>query len=812
MPAKSKKSVVVKVKRPEFLQKRFDETWESQKATYTKLFCNVEAGVKADEHMLRVTELFNYCAMSYTPEIIAYGESLHDQNTRFNSSSMFQQDIYEATDAFLVEYCKQLYEKLDAMNSDEKMMTLLGKQWDRYTISAKTLDAMCGYLNRYYVKRKIDENKYVRPIYAMAMDKWKQVILDPLLTRIVSCLLRYLHAYRDGTVVRASLVSNIVNCVITTSSLASYRTGIEDRIIQETEVYYEKESVLYLDSHSISEYLKKVEQRFESENELCDSMLYSSSKSIIINVLKKTLIVNHMSALIRSFDMFLDNFQVDDLKRLHSLITLTGGHLQPILDAFQAYVHKEGYDSINDIVSDNEDVDPQQYIQTIYCVHHKFENLTNDALHKDNRFMTALDKAFKKLVNANKVTEKYKSVKKSPELLAKYADSLLRTNSSSNSSSIESTEAGATGEGGSTDALLKSVMVVFKYIEDKDVFQEFYQKHLSKRLIDATSASEDNESAMITSLQSVCGNEYTSNLQKMFLDINSSKTLTSNFKSAYDVSKDSGADSLSKMCKDFHIQILSTNNWPRFNPDAASKTYTPVNQIASALESFEQFYSNQYKGRKLNWCYGKCTGDLIIKYAKSRLAITCNFFQISILTLYNEETTYTLKEIQDATKIDLPKLISNLKILAHKKHRILVSKNVDKEGDTYKNDTVFTLNEQVSFGKKRKINLARRVNSSSKSTSKDKEGQSNNKDRTEDERILAQVAKNRSMSTQAAIVRIMKMRKQLPHSDLIIETIKQLHKTFEPSVSIIKKSISNLIDKGYIKRKKDQRDWYEYMA
>ena len=76
-------------------------------------------------------------------------------------------------------------------------------------------------------------------------------------------------------------------------------------------------------------------QRFESESELCDSVLTSSSKELVLNVLKTTLIVNHMDALIRSFDMFLDNFQVHDLQRLHSLITLTEGHLQPILEAFQ---------------------------------------------------------------------------------------------------------------------------------------------------------------------------------------------------------------------------------------------------------------------------------------------------------------------------------------------------------------------------------------------------------------------------------------------------------------------------------------------
>ena len=48
-------------------------------------------------------------------------------------------------------------------------------------------------------------------------------------------------------------------------------------------------------------------------------------------------------------------------------------------------------------------------------------------------------------------------------------------------------------------------MVVFKYIEDKDVFQKFYSKMLAKRLVYQTSASDDAEASMISKLKvNVC--------------------------------------------------------------------------------------------------------------------------------------------------------------------------------------------------------------------------------------------------------------------------------------------------------------------
>ena len=58
-------------------------------------------------------------------------------------------------------------------------------------------------------------------------------------------------------------------------------------------------------------------------------------------------------------------------------------------------------------------------------------------------------------------------------------------------------------------------MVIFKYLEEKDVFQTFYSTKLSKRLIDGVSASDEAEASMISKLKEACGFEYTNKLQRM---------------------------------------------------------------------------------------------------------------------------------------------------------------------------------------------------------------------------------------------------------------------------------------------------------
>ena len=59
-------------------------------------------------------------------------------------------------------------------------------------------------------------------------------------------------------------------------------------------------------------------------------------------------------------------------------------------------------------------------------------------------------------------------------------------------------------------------MILFKYIEDKDVFQTFYTTKLSIRLIHGVSASDESEASMISKLKEACGFEYTNKLQRMF--------------------------------------------------------------------------------------------------------------------------------------------------------------------------------------------------------------------------------------------------------------------------------------------------------
>jgi len=97
-------------------------------------------------------------------------------------------------------------------------------------------------------------------------------------------------------------------------------------------------------------------------------------------------------------------------------------------------------------------------------------------------------------------------MRQSPELLAKYCDSIMK--SSNKRMSASEIEHG-----------IDQVVLLFKYIADKDVFQRMYSQGLARRLIYSMSYSDEIEAHALNGLKQVCGYEYTSRLQRMFADV-----------------------------------------------------------------------------------------------------------------------------------------------------------------------------------------------------------------------------------------------------------------------------------------------------
>ena len=80
------------------------------------------------------------------------------------------------------------------------------------------------------------------------------------------------------------------------------------------------------------------------------------------------------------------------------------------------------------------------------------------------------------------------------------------------------------------EVVLDKAMMLFRYLEEKDVFERYYKQHLAKRLLLNKSASEDAEKNMISRLKTECGCQFTCKLEGMFKDISVSNTTAEDFR------------------------------------------------------------------------------------------------------------------------------------------------------------------------------------------------------------------------------------------------------------------------------------------
>jgi hypothetical protein len=106
---------------------------------------------------------------------------------------------------------------------------------------------------------------------------------------------------------------------------------------------------------------------------------------------------------------------------------------------------------------------------------------------------------------------------RSPEFISLFIDEKLRKGLK-----------GATED--EVEKTLDKVMTLFRFIQEKDVFEKYYKQHLAKRLLLNRSVSDDAERGMISKLKTECGYQFTSKLEGMFTDMKTSADTMENFR------------------------------------------------------------------------------------------------------------------------------------------------------------------------------------------------------------------------------------------------------------------------------------------
>ena len=715
-------------------------------------------------YMELYTHVYNYCTSGGGGQQHAASQT-NKQQTKSNASIGGAQfvglELYKRLKDYLKAYQVRLVDD-GADLIDEAVLKFYTKQWDEFQFSSKVLNGVCAYINRHWVRRECEEGrKGIYEIYQLALVTWRDHLFNKLHSRVTNAVLKLIDRERNGETINTRLVSGVMSCYVelglneednanaagnanklataattpnTGQNLAVYKDSFENQFLEDTERYYTRESNEFLSQNPVTEYLKKAETRLKEEERRVQIYLHETTLERLLRTCDKVLIEKHLEIFHAEFQNLLNSDKNDDLGRMYKLVSRIPEGLGELKTLLENHIATQGLTAIEKL-GEEALSDPKLYVSTILLVHRKFNALVLTAFSNDSGFVAALDKACGRFINNNTVTKRANTSSKSPELLAKYCDHLLKK-SSKNPEEAE------------LEDILNQVMVVFKYIEDKDVFQKFYSKMLAKRLVQHMSASDDAEASMISKLKQACGFEYTSKLQRMFQDIGVSKDLNEQFRRHLDNSND-------PLDADFQIQVLSSGSWPF----QQSCVFSLPSELERCVHRFTAFYGGQHSGRKLNWLYHMSKGELVTNCFKNRYTLQASTFQMAVLLQFNSSDKWSISQLIESTQIKRDILFQVIQILLKSKLVVLENgESSSSEESAIDLDSVIVLFHGYK-NKKLRVN----INIPMKTEQKQ-----------EVELTHKHIEEDRKLLIQAAIVRIMKTRKVLKHQQLMTEVLNQL--------------------------------------
>ncbi|KAI0132718.1 Cullin family protein [Xylariales sp. AK1849] len=737
-------------------------TWEYLQAGIQKIMVNLQDGMDMVTYMGIYTAVHNFCTSQKAVGI--GGNPAVGQAHR--GAHLLGEDLYKKLREYLNAHLEDLYEQSKA-HQDEALLAFYIQEWDRYTIAAKYIHHLFRYLNRHWVRREMDEGKKeTYDVYTLHLVQWRTVLFEKVSSKVMAAVLKLVEKQRNGETIEHSQIKQVVDSFVslgldehdtTKSTLDVYRFHFEKPFLAATKDYYETESREFVAENSVVEYMKKATARLTEEEERVRMYLHNDIAVPLKKTCNQALIGDHSGILRDEFQVLLDNDREDDMARMYDLLNRIPDGLDPLRQKFETHVRNAGLAAVTKVASDAEKLEPKVYVDALLEIHSQYQGLVKRAFNDEPEFTRSLDNACREFVNRNEICKAGSN--KSPELLAKYTDVLLR-------------KSGTGVEEAELDKTLTQIMTVFKYIEDKDVFQKFYSRMLARRLVHSNSSSDDAETSMISKLKEACGFEYTNKLQRMFQDMQVSKDLNDGFK------EHTKSLELDKQPLDSSYSILGTSFWPLTPPNTQ---FTPPAEIQSDLDRFSRYYKNKHEGRKLTWLWQLCKGEVKTTYCKNQktpFTFQVSVYQMAILLLFNDKDVQKYEDIASLTQLSTEMLDAAIGILC--KAKVLTMKDSSKLGP----GATFHLNYDFK-SKKIRVNL----NVGTKTESKQEEVETNKN-----------IEEDRKLVLQSAIVRIMKARKKMKHNQLVSETITQIKSRFMPKVADIKKCIEILLDKEYLER------------
>uniref|UniRef100_A0A8C8RWH4 Cullin 4A n=1 Tax=Pelusios castaneus TaxID=367368 RepID=A0A8C8RWH4_9SAUR len=578
----------------------------------------------------------------------------------------------------------------------------VNKCWQDHCRQMIMIRSIFLFLDRTYVL----QNSMLPSIWDMGLELFrKHIISDKLVqNKTIAGILLLIERERNGEAVDRSLLRSLLSML---SDLQVYKESFEQKFLEETNCLYAAEGQRLMQEREVPEYLHHVNKRLEEEGDRVITYLDHSTQKPLIACVEKQLLGEHLTAILqKGLDNLLDENRISDLTQTYQLFSRVKGGQQILLQNWSEYIKNFG---TTIVVNPEKDKD---MVQELLDFKDKVDHIIEACFQKNEKFINLMKESFETFIN--------KRPNKPAELIAKHVDSKLRAGNK------ESTDE-------ELERILDKIMIIFRFIHGKDVFEAFYKKDLAKRLLVGKSASVDAEKSMLSKLK------HGKPLQ----------LLTLVFKS-----------------EPFVLIYVKVTDWIVKRTECP----TPPTVQNGNLRLLYLVFLFPLQGKK---------------------EFHVSLFQTLVLLMFNEGDEFIFEEIKIATGVEDSELRRTLQSLACGKARVLIK---NPKGKDVEDGDKFIFNGDFKHKLFRiKINQIQMKETVEEQVS-----------------TTERVFQDRQYQIDAAIVRIMKMRKTLCHNLLVSELYNQLKFPVKPGD--LKKRIESLIDRDYMERDKDNPNQYHYVA
>ncbi|XP_009757793.1 cullin-1 [Nicotiana tabacum] len=729
-----------------------EEGWEFMQKGITKLKIILEGSpdsFSSEEYMMLYTTIYNMCTQ----------KPPHD----------YSQQLYEKYKEAFEEYINTTVLSSLREKHDEFMLRELVKRWANHKLMVRWLSRFFHYLDRYFIARRS-----LPALNEVGLTCFRDLVYQELKSKARDAVIALIDQEREGEQIDRALLKNVLGIFVEIGmgEMEYYENDFEDAMLKDTAAYYSRKASNWIVEDSCPDYMLKAEECLKKEKDRVSHYLHSSSEAKLLEKVQNELLVVYTNQLLEKEHSgcraLLRDDKVEDLSRMYRLFHRIPKGLEPVANMFKQHVTAEGMvlvqqaeDSASNKAESSSGSQEQVFVRKVIELHDKYMAYVTNCFANNSLFHKALKEAFE--VFCNKVVAGCSSA----ELLASYCDNILKKGGSEKLSddAIEET--------------LDKVVKLLAYISDKDLFAEFYRKKLSRRLLFDKSANDDHERLILTKLKQQCGGQFTSKMEGMVTDLTLAKENQNHFQEY--LSNNSAANP----GIDLTVTVLTTGFWPSYK---SSDLSLPV-EMVKCVEVFKEFYQTKTKHRKLTWIYSLGTCNINGKFEPKTIELIVGTYQAAALLLFNASDRLSYSDIKSQLNLADDDLVRLLQSLSCAKYKILTKEPTSR---TVSPTDHFEFNSKFT-DRMRRIRIPLPPVDERK-------------------KVVEDVDKDRRYAIDACIVRIMKSRKVLPHSQLVSECVEQLSRMFKPDFKAIKKRIEDLITRDYLERDKENPNLFKYLA